>query len=173
MNHWKPFQKSHWASWLGPYTTPLNIVTGKTAHILHEVVCWNVEEQHLLLGRQKTSPQGGFFLDYGCFPQENQFKEDIRESWLCFNHWQTQQLVYTINQFVTHHSVHWKYCDRCSSYCTRSWQQMGDTGILPSKIKKFPGLFIQHVTFPLRSVTYKIVLYSTSCGYFHLAFPLS
>lgn len=108
------------------------------------------EEQHLLLGRQKAAQQGGFFLDYGCFHQENQLKEDIRESWLSFSHWQTQQLVYTINQFVTHHSMHWKYYDRCSSYCKQSWQQMGDGGILPSKIQKFPGLFIQHVTFPLR-----------------------
>lgn len=32
---------------------------------------------------------------------------------------------------------------------------MGDAGILPSKIHKFPGLFIQHVTFPRgRSVTF-------------------
>lgn len=113
------------------------------------------EEQHLLLGKQKTAHPGGFFLVYGCFHQDNQLKEDIRESWLCFNHWQTQQIVYTINQFVTHHSMHWKYCDRCSFYCIWSWQQMEDAGILPSKIQKFSGLFIQHVTFPLRSATLK------------------
>lgn len=51
---------------------------------------------------------------------------------------------------------------------------MGDAGIVPSQIQKFPRMFHLACFFLVekQSNSYEIVQYSSPNGYFHLAFPL-
>lgn len=139
-------------------------------------MCWTVVvKSNISCQESRRLLTKDFCLFYGCFHQDNQLKEAIDNP----DHVSvidSHNSLYILLSSLSHITV----CTEnividAATTVYGAVRKMGDAGIVPSKIQKFPARFHLACYFSVENQcnSYEIVRYSSPHGYLHLAFPLS